>query len=242
MKKTLLLITLSTLLYATPDYIWSEDTEAMSQDKSDKIIQSFKDGDTSDLIFQDDSKREKNIINFKENILVLGLSLGRNTYTEKISNTTGSHSDTFSSSSLKFLLAKDFTLWHEEYTQPSRIYFTYSLNRVDSGIDFSTWTLGLQENMYYWPLYKTSTYSIYPTASLEIGSSKTDRGSNSMSGFTTEFQAGLTYSRFGNFEYFLNLSVDSINWKHPIDGIADEMTGLGINFGINYKFMYGDFK
>ena len=243
MKKTLLLLLpLSTLLFSSSDYIWSKETKAMSQDKSDKIIQAFKSGDSSDLNFEDDSSRKKNILDFKENIFVLGLSLGAKSYSEEISNRNGSQTDSYSSYNLKFTLAKDFTLWHEEYTQPSRISFSYALTNINSDVDFTTWTLGLQENMYYWPLYKTSTYSIYPTASFELGSSKLDRAKSSMSGFTTQLAVGLTYIRDDNFEYFVNLSSDSIRWKHPLDGIEDEMIGFGVGFGVNYKIMYGDFR
>ncbi len=242
MLKTLFLLTFSLLLSANAEYIWSQDTKTMSQEKSDTIIQAFKNGDPSDLIFKDDPKRQKMISEFEENLMVFGLSLGSSSYTEEISNTQGSYSNNYSSYDLTFTLAKDFTLWHEEYTQPSRIYFSYALTKANEELDFSTWTLGLRENMFYWPLYKTSTYSIYPTASFEVGSSSIQRGSSSMQSLTTALQAGLTYTRYGNFEYFLNLSGDSIKWKHPIDGIADEMIGLGVKFGINYKLMYGDFE
>ena len=242
MKKTLLLCALSTLLFSNPDYIWSKDTQAMSQDKSDKILQSYKDGDADNLTFKDDPKRKNDTVDFKENIFVLGLSLGADSYSQEVSNAQGSYFGTHSATNVKFTIAKDYTLWHEEYTQPSRLYFAFALTQVDTNVDYRTWTIGLRENMYYWPLYKSSTYSIYPNASFEIGSSNINRGNSSMSGFTSQVEFGLTYSRNSNFEYFLDARASSITWKHEIDGVADEMSGVGISFGLNYKLMYGDFQ
>ncbi len=242
MKKTLLLLLSTTLLLNASDYIWSKDTQTLTKEKSDKIIQAFENDDTSKLVFENDPKRSKNIHNFKENMFVLGLSLGINSYSEEISNTNGSKETTYSANNFKFLIGKDFTLWHEEYTQPSRVYFTYALTKVDSDVDFTTWSVGLRENMYYWSLYKTSSYNIYPTASFEFGASSLSRSSSSMSGLNSQAQVGLTYSRDDNFEYFVNLSASTTSWKYPIDGIADKMTGMGVNFGLNYKIMYGDFN
>lgn len=242
MKKILLLLTLSTLLFSEESYIWTQDTKAMSQEKSEKIIKAFKNNTLSELTFEDDPIRDKKSLAFKENIFALGLSAGSSSYDEEISNTTGSQTSNYSVTNFKFTLAKDYTLWHKEYTQPTRIYFTYALNSLENDVDFSTWTLGLRENMYYWPLYSTPTYTLYPTASLEIGSSRLKRNSNTMSGFTTELEVGLSYSRYDNFEYALNLNMTSVAWKHPLDGVADEMQGIGVNFGVTYKFMYGDFQ
>jgi hypothetical protein len=242
MTKTLLLILSTTLLLTASDYIWSKDTQVLSEEKSNKIIQAFENDNTSELVFKNDPKRAKNVYSFKENIFVIGLSLGINSYSEEISNTTGSIENKYSAKYLKLLIGKDFTLWHKEYTQPSRLYFAYAFTKVESDVDFTTWSVGLRENMYYWSLYKTASYNIYPTASFEFGASSIDRLSGSVSGLNSEVQVGLTYARNDNFEYFINLSANNTSLKHPIDGIADTMNGIGVNFGINYKLMYGDFN
>jgi len=242
MYKILTFLLLSTISLYGNDYIWSQDTPPMSQDKSDAILKSFSNGgDVSKLNFDDDPHRIKEMYQFKENIFVVGLSIGGASYNEEVSNKTGSKSTTYSSYNAKFSFAKDFTLWHKKYSELSRIYFTYSLSKINSDLDFTTWTIGLRENMEYWTIYKSNTFKIYPTASIEFGRSNITRDSHSIDGLTSEFNLGLTYARGINFEYFCNLYASSIDWKHPIGGIADEMKGFGVAIGLNYKLMHGDF-
>jgi len=242
MKNILLLILSTALLLNASNYIWSKETPTLTKEKSKKIIQAFENDDTSELVFENDPKRTKDIHNFKENIFVIGLSLGMYSYNEEISNTNGSSENRYSANNFKFLVGKDFTLWHEEYTQPSRAYFTYAFTKINSDVDFTTWSIGLRENMYYWSLYKTASYNIYPTASFEFGKTRIKRSSGVIKGLNSEIQIGLTYARGYNFEYFINLSATATSLKYPLDGIADKMNGTGVNLGINYKLMYGDFN
>ena len=227
-------------LYAS-DNIWSKDTLPLETSKSIQIIDAYKSGDFSTLKFANDVSNKPPLYDFKENIFVVGLSLGGASYNEELSNTTGSSSTSYSSYHTKLTIGKDFTMWHEEYTQPTRVYFTYAYTALDTDISFTTWTIGFCENMDYWSLYKTSSFNIYPTVAFEVGQSSISRESYSISGLTTEFSLGLTYTRDDNFEYFIDFFNDNIIWQHPVDGIADEMTGFGFRTGLNYKLNYGDF-
>ncbi len=232
---------MSVMILNASDNVWSKETKVLSEEKSDRIIKAFVNGETTEFNFEDDPNSKTKVYDFKKNIFVIGLSLGSDSYSEELSNKTGTKTLSYSSYDAKFTIGRDFTFWHNEYTQPTRLYLTYSFTKLSSDTDFTTWTLGLQENMSYWSLYKTNTYSIYPTLSFELGSSSIARDNNSISGFTTELNLGIKYVRDNNFEYFLKVSTNSIDWKHPIYGVADNMSAYGINLGLNYKLMYGDF-
>ncbi len=255
MNKTLLLILLGSLSLHASDNIWSKNTKTLTQSKSEQILQAYENSDTSELNFKDDSKKKPNLYNFKENIFVVGLSVGGASISEEISNKTGSVTSSYSSINTKLMIAKDFTLWNEEYTQPTRLFFSYAFTTLDNDVDFTTYSLGIRENndvdfttyslgirenMEYYTFYETASYRLYPTLSLELGKSYIDRGSESIQGFSTEINLGVNYVRDDNFEYFLNLSATSTNWSHPVDGIADEMSGFGLSIGLNYKLNYGD--
>ena len=221
--------------------IWSKDTQPLSETKKEKIVEAFKNSDNLRIDFTDDLIPKRILYDFKENIFVIGLAVGGQEYSETLSNRSGSKTLSLSANTLEISLAKDFTLWHEDYTQPTRLYILYSITQLDSDIAFSTTSFGLRENMYYWSLYKTDSYNIYPTISIELGQSSLKREEYSISGYTAMADIGITYIRDANFEYFLNFDYSSINWKHPIDGVDDKMGGFGLSFGLNYKLMYGDF-
>ncbi len=240
MNKTLLLILLGSLSLVASDNIWSKDTKALNQEKSERILQAYESGDTSNLNFEDDKNKKSNLYDFTENIFVVGLSVGGASLSEEISNKTGSATSSYSAINTKLIIGKDFTLWNEEYTQPTRLFFSYAFTTLDNDVDFTTYSLGIRENMEYYTFYETANYRLYPTLSLELGRSHINRGSESIQGFSTEVNLGVNYVRDDNFEYFLNLAASSTDWKHPIDGISDEMSGFALNIGLNYKLNYGD--
>jgi len=213
----------------------------MSKEKSQKIINAYESGDTQALNFENDPEIKKKKFDFKENILVVGLALGYASHSEELSNTTGSEKFSYSSLNTKFIIGKDFTMWNEDYTQPTRLYFTYSSTKLDSDITYATFGLGISENMRYFPLYKQESSILYPTLSFEFSRSTINRESLSTDGLTAELSLGLAYSLDDNFEYFVNIFANSISWNHPVDGIADDMSGIGISLGLNYKLNYGDF-
>ena len=221
------------------DNIWNKDTKSMSQAKSNKIINSYIENNNTHLTFFDSEKPEETCP-FRENILVVGLGLAYDANSEKIYNNSGKKTETFSSYSFKMTFAKDFTLWHEEYTQPSRIYASYNYTYFDKDVSYSTFSIGLRENMFYWSIYQDGKLNIYPSVNVELGSSSITRETYTSSGFSTVIGAGITLVDDDNFEYFINFNSKSIDWDHPVDGIADEMSVYSINFGLNYKLMYGD--
>ena len=229
-----LLLTLSLSLSAAEN-IWTQDTKALSAQKRDAIIKAYRDNNQSSFEFEDDLKPVITS-DIEDNILVIGLSLGSGTITETLTNTRGSYDTEYTMSSLKLILGKDFTLWHEEYTEPVRIYLAYEYSFLNTEVDFSTVTLGFKENMRFWPLYKSQNYIIYPSLSYEIGSSTLTRSSYKVSGVTSEFAGGLTYQREA-FEYALNLIYHQTAWDHPIDGIKDEAQGIQVHFNLNYRWM-----
>ena len=234
----MLIILLLFLNINAADNVWSEETESLSKAKSDKIIRAYQDGNQSISTFEDDPK-VKIISDVEANILVVGLSLGFGSSEEEVSNQRGAYTTSYTHSNVKFTLGKDFTFWHEEYTQPTRIYMTYAYTSLSTDVDFTTFTVGIKENMRYWPLYETKTYSIYPTVSYELGSSTLTRGSNDISGFSTEVNGGVVYQR-GDFEYAINLAYNQMAWEHPIDGIKDETQSFQFNVGVNYRWMYDE--
>ena len=171
--------------------------------------------------------------------MVVGLSLGYGSTTETVSNTRGTYDLDYTASSFKMIVGKDFTLWHDEYTQPIRIYLAFSYTALSTDVDFTTITFGLKENMRYWPIYETKSYIIYPSLSYEIGSSSLTRGDFDISGLTSEFTGGLTYQR-SNVEYALNLAYNQTAWEHPVAGIKDESQGLQVHLNVNYRWMYDE--
>jgi len=238
LKKSILIMSLLFLNINAADNVWSEETQSLSKEKSDKIIRAYQDGNQSTSVFEDDPK-VKIISDVEENILVVGLSLGFGSSEEEVSNTNGAYTTTYTHSNVKFTLGKDFTFWHEEYTQPTRLYMTYSYTGLSTDVDFTTVTVGIKENMRYWPLYETKHYTIFPTLSYEIGNSSLTRGSHDISGLTTEVNGGVVYQR-GNFEYIVKLAYNQISWEHPIDGIKDETQSFQFNMGLNYRWMYDE--
>ena len=220
------------------DNIWTADTKAISPDKYNAIINAYQDTNQSSFEFEDDITPHV-ISDIEDNILVLGLTLGYGTTTETVSNTRGSYDMDYTMSTVKLMLGKDFTLWHDEYTQPVRIYLRYSYSALSTKVDYTTITLGFQENMRYWPLYETDNDIIYPTLSYELGSSSLQRNAFDISGVTSEFTGGLTYQR-GDFEYALNLAYHQTAWQHPLDGIKDEVHGLQVYLNLSYRWMYDE--
>jgi len=239
LKLFILIFILFTNSFAN-DNIWTKDTASMSESKSTKIINSYIENNNTNLTFIDSQEDEVITYPFRENILTIGLDLGYDYNSEKIYNTIGEKTDTFSSYSFKITFAKDFTLWHEEYTQPSRIYASYNIAYLDEDVSYSTFSIGLRENMFYWSIYQDSKLNIYPSVNFELGSSSISRETYTSSGFTSVIGAGITLVNDDNFEYFINFNSKSIDWDHPVDGIADEMSVYSISFGLNYKLMYGD--
>ena len=238
LKKSILIMSLLFLNINAADNVWSEETQSLSKEKSDKIIRAYQDGNQSTFTFEDDPK-VKIISDVEANILVVGLSLGFGSSEEEVSNKSGAYTTDYTHSTVKLTLGKDFTFWHEEYTQPTRIYMTYAYTGLSTDVDFTTITVGIKENMRYWPLYETKSYVIFPTVSYELGSSSLTRGSNDISGFTTEVNGGLVYQR-GDFEYAVNVAFNQIAWEHPIDGIKDETQSVQFNMGVNYRWMYDE--
>lgn len=237
-QRGLLLLTFSLLSLSAADNVWTQETKSLSSKKSNAIIKAYQDENPSDFEFEDDVEPVK-ITEIEDNILVVGLSLGYGRATETVSNTRGSKDEDYSVGNVKLILGKDFTLWHEEYTQPVRFYLSYAYSALSTDVDFTTVTFGMKENMRFWPLYETDSYIIYPTLSFELGNSSLKRGDDKISGRTSEFTGGLVYQR-GNFEYALNLAYNQTAWEHPIEGIKDESQGLQMHVNFNYRWMYDE--
>lgn len=220
--------------------VWTQDTDAMSDAKAQQIIDSYLENNATLSIELEEDIPEVQSFDFRENIFTVGIEVGFTSNTEKIYNVSGEKTQTFSSTDFKFTFGKDFTLWHEEYTEPTRLYLSYEYSLLSENISYTTFTFGLRENMFYWSLYKDETYNIYPTLHAELGSSSIDRDILSSSGSTTAFGVGVALVVDDNFEYFFNINSKSIDWEHPVDGIADEMSAYSLSIGLNYKLMYGD--
>lgn len=232
----LLLSSIYTIILDAAENIWTQDTKALSQKEREAIIKAYQENNQSNFEFADDIAPIK-ISDIEDNILVVGLSLGYGSTTETLSNTRGSYDVDYGTTNIKLLFGKDFTLWHDEYTQPVRIYLALSYSALTTDVDLTTITLGIKENMRYWPLYKSNNYIIYPSLSYELGSSSLKRAAHDISGSTSEFSGGLSYER-DDFEYALNLVYNQTAWKHPIEGIKDESNSLQLHLSLNYRWMY----
>ena len=246
MHKILLLLFITLLNLYGGENIWSQDTKGMGISNSQQVIDAYiTGGDVENLTFKDDPEVKRRKLSIVDNIFMLGLSIGGNSAEDTIKNTTGSKSLTNTAYEGKFTIGKDFTFFHERYTQPTRLYLAINYS-LQGEADVYGWSLGIRENMSYWDFYKTPTYSIYPTLSFELGSSTMKRDDISISAFTMEGNLGLTYKYRDNFEYFFNFKVASNNWDYAsagktFEGVDYETFYLGLLIGLNYKFNYGDF-
>jgi len=238
-KIILSLLSISSLIFSY-DNIWSQTTPTMDRNDRYEALREFNQNEFKPFEFKDD-KKELTVYGFQENMFVVGLEVAGIPYSEKLSNKTGTKNVNLDSYHIQFTLGKDFTLWHKEYTQLSRLYLTYTYTILDSNVKMNSWSFGLRENMKYYSFYETKISSVYPTFSIEIGKSFIHRDTQTIHGLKSAASIGLTYSYKDNFEYFVNLLTNYTNWKHPVDGISDQMNGFGLGIGINYKIMYGDF-
>lgn len=224
------------LLYG--DAVWTQKTTPLSAQQSEKILQNYQENNQTDFEFEDDITPIV-ISDIEDNILVVGLSLGYGSQTETVSNTRGSYDKAFTLGSIKMILGKDLTLWHEEYTQPVRLYLSLDYTKLSNHIDYLSYTFGIRENMRYWPLYSSHKHTLYPMLSYELGTSRLYRAEQEISGITSELAAGIVY-QYGNFEYAFNLAYHQVSWNHPIEGIKDEVQGLQAQIHFNYRWMYDD--
>jgi len=224
-------------LYAA-DNIWSQDTKAVSEQEEQAAMRAYGKDRNISITFDDDPV-VKDVSDIEDNLLVVGLLLGYGSSSETVSNTTGSYSIDHSLSNFRVIIGKDFTFWHEEYTEPTRIYLALSYTALSTGVNYNSWGIGIKESMRYWSLYDTKNYTIYPTLFYEVGDSSLTRGDQSISGLTSEFGASIVYER-SYFEYEFAVAYNSISWDHPVDGIKDESTGFKAYLGVNYRWMYDD--
>lgn len=234
----LIALLLTTELFAVEN-AWTKNTPALSSSKSEAIIKAYEENNTSKIIFDDDPKKVTDRV-FDENIFMVGIAMAYEANSEKTYNKSGDKTENFSATNLTLTLGKDFTLWHEDNTEPTRLYMTYSYSNISADVSYSSYTLGLKENMFYWSIYKDAEFNLYPTLYLEMGSSSLTRNEQDISGFTTLYGAGITLAQHKNFEYMLNFHLKNIDWEHPVEGVADEMNVYSFTIGVNYKLMYGD--
>jgi hypothetical protein len=242
MKKIIILLTFLSFALFGADNIWTQETQGMSESKSEKIINAYLKGKSQELNFQDDPEVQKYKLDITENIFTLGLSIGGNSATDTVSNNTGSQTLTNDGYGIKLIVGKDFTFWHKDYTQPTRLYLAYDYATLGSASEITTWSFGVKENMYYWPIYNTDKFTIYPTLSLEFGRSTLQRDSiANITGYKMGADLGINYVRDNNFEYYCNFNISNTAWDYPLDGIAYETLSFGLYLGLSYKFNYGDF-
>ena len=238
LKKVVLFISFVLVSLQADGNVWTRETKGLSPEKRDAIIKAYRESNTSTLEFEDDVAPIV-ISDIENNILVVGASVGYGTRTETVSNMVGAYDVDYSVSSFKLLLGKDFTLWHEEYTQPVRLYMQFTYSALSTDVAVTIFTFGIKENMRYWPLYESDSYCIYPSLSYEIGSASLHRTAYDISGITSEFSGGLSYQR-GNFECALNIVYNQTAWEHPIEGIKDESQGFQTHLNLNYRWMYDE--
>jgi len=235
-KQTLLLLLLLLTLQAAENS-WTTETPSLPASKTQTIIEAYEANNTQNITFKDDPKKIY-ITTSEDNILVLGTSFSFGLTQERVYNTRGEYTTDYSLFSGKVTLGKDFTLWHQDYTQPSRFLVSYSYNYLNSETGYQEVLFGYEERMRYWPLYKTSKATLYPTLSYALGRAQLSRKKYHIQGQTSEITTGLSYERH-NFEYLVTLVYHQASWEHPIEGIGDESSSYNLNFGANYRFMYG---
>ena len=238
MKSIFFLPFLLTVTLFADGHIWSTKTPALTPAQSKQVIHAYEENNQTEIVFKDDPKV---LVTSKieANILVLGASIGMGSTSERIYNSVGEKVETYGHVNAKFTIGKDFTFWHEEYTQPTRIFATYTYTYLQQSLGYHTFTMGLEERMRYWSFFKTDKGTFYPTLSYQLGRTVLSRKYESIEGRTSELNTGVTYEHLG-FEYFLTLAYNSITWQHPIEGIGDESTNYQMNLGVNYRFMYED--
>lgn len=241
MNKFMLLIMLSLSFLNATDNIWSKDTPSISASKSDSIIKEYNQEKNQKLNFEDDVGAKNYKYNYKKSVLIVGLGVGTINYQETIKDDYTTQKNSYKSTNAKITVGKDFTFFHKEYTQPTRIFFTYAFERLEENQEFTIWTLGIRENMEYWSFYQTTKARLYPTISLEVGKANFQKLYYDISGISSQINLGTTYAYGDNFEYFVNLSYNYmalVNKYH--DHKLDRITGFGLNIGLTYKIMYDD--
>lgn len=241
MNKLILFIAISLSIVNATDNVWSKDTQTISESKSDEIIKTYNQEHNSKLNFEDDIGEKKSRYGYNKTILTIGLGIGSINYNETTTNSYTTEKNSYTSSNIKLTIGKDFTFLHKEQTQPTRIFFTYAFEKLENDLDFVIWTLGIRENMEYWPFYIGQNYKIYPTISLEVGKATLEKLQYDISGVISQVNLGATYAYKNNFEYFVNISYDYAGLVNKqYDDNIDRMNGFGINIGVTYKILYDD--
>jgi hypothetical protein len=241
LKKIIFSILCISSLALSSENIWSQQTQTLDNAQTKDILKDF-DKDKFELFnFKDEDEIELQDSYYDSNFMVFGIQATGLAYSEKLSNEKGSKTVDTNGYNIQLSIGKDFTLWHKDFTQPSRIYFKYSYSLLDSDIEMTSWGFGLKENMSYYSFYTTQNSKIYPTFSIEIAKAYIDRDNQTIHGLKSVGTLGVTYAYKKHMEYFLDLVCDYNDWKHPVDGISDQIIGYGLSLGINYKIMDGDF-
>jgi len=237
LKKLLLFLSLINLTYAD-QAVWSKDTNtSISDTQVQEILKPYKQKEFTNMSFVDDIKKVYKDTGYQRNMLILGLSLGTSGSTETISTDRDSTDYTYSGSNYKLVIGKDFSFWHEEYSQPFRVQFEYELTKLSSGVDFTSYSLAFKENFTYLPLYQTPDSNLFPFAALRLGTSRIEPVSTTYSGFTLGFDLGLTY-QVREIEYSLSYEYTQHDFDYPVDGVRDLLQQNKFYLSFVYKFMY----
>ena len=233
----ILLIIVTTNVFA--DTTWSDQTQPLDAKKVDEILNQDQNSSFWKLNLINSDQKDRYL--FKSNLLVLSMQIGMSKGDETVSNKNGSRSANLDLKEVKLVLGKDFTLWHDEFHQYSRLFIAYSYTASQDNISYTTISLGLLERMRYYTFYKTKNWDFYPKISAEAGTSKLERDSYNIDGFTMEAGAGIVAQYRHNYECSLDMAYKTTRWQYPIDGIEDKFNGFYIGIGFSYRIMYGDF-
>jgi len=171
----------------------------------------------------------------KENLLTLGIQLAQGTSTETLSNKTGSKDYSYDLSSVKILIGQDRDFYNMGM-QTSRLQLSYKYSELDADLSFATFSVGYQENMRYWSLFRHGNHSIYPYASVELGYNALKKADISSKGKSVEVDVGMAYA-YRDVAFTLAVASTYIEWNHPEDGINDYMQNYQLVIGMTYRFM-----
>ena len=221
------------------DATWSDQTTPLDDSQVNKVLNQAESKSFWDINLVDDKQENKYLV--KSNLVVFSVNAGLSMLDETLSNKNGSKKTNLDIQELKFVLGKDFTLWHDEFHQYSRLFLAYTYSTTKDNVSYTTFSLGIQERMKYYTFYKIKNWNFYPKISIEAGTSTLKRSNYNIDGFTIEGGASIVAQYHYNYELSFDTTYKRTRWQYPVDGIDDSFEGFYVGLGFSYRIMYGDF-
>ena len=234
-KKLLIIFVVAASVFAQ-EGVWSNSSDAMSEEEVKKVLQPFKKNELTHLSFVDDLEKSYEETKYQRNIFVLGFSYGYVSGTETVSTARNSQDYSSTAHDIKAIIGKDFSLWHSSKIQPVRIQFEYDIAFLDTDTKISSYFFTLKENFSYWSFYETQTSKVFPFMAFKLGNTFLTSKTFDTKGFSYGYELGVNY-QYKMIEYGLSYEYTINKLDHPVDGVVDVLAQNKLLLTLNYKFM-----